>query len=113
MGRSLVEEILAAGDRVVATTRSATALTPLTSIHTPDRLLVVELNISSNEQIKATFQKIKSHFGRLDVVVNNAGYGLSGEVEAISDEQAMEQMEVNFWGPVKISREVRFSMAPI
>ena len=45
-------------------------------------------------------------FGRLDVVVNNAGYGLCGEVEATSDEQARYQMEVNFWGPVRMSREV-------
>jgi NAD(P)-dependent dehydrogenase (short-subunit alcohol dehydrogenase family) len=46
----------------------------------------------------------------VDVVVNNAGYALKGEVEAISDEQAMKQMEVNFWAPVRISREVRLML---
>jgi len=109
LGRNLVEEVLAAGERVAATTRNASALASLASAYLPEQLLVLELNISSNDQIKAAFQQIKSHFGRLDVVVNNAGYGLAGEVEAISDEQAMYQMEVNFWGPVRISREaVRF-----
>lgn len=109
LGRTLVEEVLAAGERVAATTRNASALASLASAHSPEQLLVVQLDISSIDQIKATFQQIKSHFGRLDVVVNNAGYGLCGEVEATSDEQARYQMEVNFWGPVRMSREaVRF-----
>lgn len=106
LGRTLVEEVLAAGERVAATTRNASALASLASAHSPEQLLVVQLDISSIDQIKATFQQIKSHFGRLDVVVNNAGYGLCGEVEATSDEQARYQMEVNFWGPVRMSREV-------
>ena len=67
---------------------------------------MVELDLSSNDQVKAAFQKIKSHFGRCDVVVNNAGYGLHGEVEATTDEQAKDQFEVNLWGPVRICREV-------
>lgn len=106
LGRHLVEQILASGERVVATTRKAGGLARLAATHSSEKFLVVELDISSNDQVKAAFQKIKAHFGRLDVVVNNAGYGLRGEVEAISDEAAKEQMEVNFWGPVRISREV-------
>lgn len=106
MGRHLVEEILASGERVVATTRKASGMTSLSEAHSPQNLLVVELDISSIDQVKAVFQQAKSHFGRLDVVVNNAGYGLRGEVEAITDEEAKYQMEVNFWGPVRISREV-------
>jgi NAD(P)-dependent dehydrogenase (short-subunit alcohol dehydrogenase family) len=107
LGRSLVEEVLAAGERVVATTRRASGLASLTAAHSPESLLVLELDILSNDQIKAAFQQIKKHFGRVDVVVNNAGYALKGEVEAVSDELAMMQMDVNFWGPVRISREVR------
>jgi NAD(P)-dependent dehydrogenase (short-subunit alcohol dehydrogenase family) len=109
LGRNLVEEVLASGERVVAVTRRASSLSSLAAAHSPKSLLVLELDITSNDQIKAAFQQIKSHFGRVDVVVNNAGYALKGEVEAISDEQAMKQMEVNFWAPVRISREaVRF-----
>jgi len=109
LGRSLVEEVLAAGERVVATTRRASGLASLTAAHSPESLLVLELDILSNDQIKVAFQQVKKHFGRVDVVVNNAGYALKGEVEAVSDELAMMQMDVNFWGPVRISREaVRF-----
>jgi NAD(P)-dependent dehydrogenase (short-subunit alcohol dehydrogenase family) len=107
LGRSLVEEVLAAGERVVATTRQASGLASLTAAHSPESLLVLELDILSNDQIKDAFQQVKKHFGRVDVVVNNAGYALKGEVEAVSDELAMMQMDVNFWGPVRISREVR------
>ena len=107
MGRSLVEILLAEGHRVAATTRKASSLASLASAHSSEKLLVVELDISSNDQVKAAFQKIKTHFGRCDVVVNNAGYGLNGEVEATTDEQVKDQFEVNFWGPVRICREVR------
>lgn len=106
LGRNLVEQVLATGERVVATTRRASSLDSLVAAHSPDVLLVVELDISSNDQIKTTFQMIKTHFGRVDVIVNNAGYGLKGEVEAIDDEQARDQMEINFWAPVRICREV-------
>jgi len=109
IGRNLVEVLLAAGHRVAATTRNASSLAPLVAAHSDKKFLVVELDLSSNDQVKAAFQKIKSHFGRCDVVVNNAGYGLYGEVEATTDEQAKDQFEVNFWGPARICREaVRF-----
>jgi NAD(P)-dependent dehydrogenase (short-subunit alcohol dehydrogenase family) len=115
MGRSLVEVLLAAGNRVAATTRNASNLASLVSAHSSQKLLVIELDISLNDQVKAAFQNIKTHFGRCDVVVNNAGYGLNGEVEAITDEQAKDQFEVNFWGPVRICREVcgTFATSPI
>lgn len=106
LGRTLVEGALAAGERVVATTRKASGLASLTAIHSLDKLLVVELDITSTEEIELAFQKVKEHFGRVDIVVNNAGYAISGEVEAISDEQASQQMDINFWGPVRITREV-------
>lgn len=109
MGRSLVEILLAAGDRVAATTRKSSSLASLAAVHSPEKLLVIELDLSSNDQVQAAFQKIKAQFGRCDVVVNNAGYGLNGEIEGTTDEQAKDQFEVNFWGPVRICREaVRF-----
>jgi NAD(P)-dependent dehydrogenase (short-subunit alcohol dehydrogenase family) len=106
LGRSLVEVLLAAGDRVAATTRKASSLASLAAAHSRENLLVLELDLSSNGQVRAVFQKIKVHFGRCDVVVNNAGYGLNGEVEGTTDEEAKDQFEVNFWGPVRICREV-------
>ena len=103
LGHSLAEEVLAAGERVIATTRRASGLVSLTAVHSLESLLVLELDILSNNQIKAAFQQIRRHFSRVDIVVNNAGYALKGEVEGVSDELAMMQMDVNFWGPVRIS----------
>lgn len=53
------------------------------------------------------FENVHRHFDRVDVVVNNAGYDLNGVVEGASDEDACYQLDVNFWGAVRISREVR------
>jgi len=50
-------------------------------------------------------KKTKAHFGRLDVVVNNAGYGLNADVEAASDEQARQSIEVLFWGAVNVTKK--------
>ena len=107
MGRSLVEALLAGSYRVAATTRKANSL-PWAANYGPEQLLVLELDLSSNDQVIAAFQKVKTRFGRCDVVVNNAGYAITGEVEGITDEQGKEQFEVNFWGPVRICREVQF-----
>lgn len=106
LGKNLVEELLISGYKVAATSRKASSLSSLSSTNSPSRLLVLELDVTSPAEIKSAFQRTKSHFGRIDVVVNNAGYGLKGEVEAISDELARYQMEINYWGPVNISREV-------
>lgn len=109
LGKSLVEAVLAEGERVVATTRNASSLDSLKASHSPETLLVVELNVSSPPEIKSAFETVKSQFGRIDVVVNNAGYGLKGEVESVSDDDAARQMDINFWGPARICREVCIS----
>lgn len=58
------------------------------------------------DQVIDVFKKTEEEFGRLDVVVNNAGYGINGEFESTPDEAARRQMEVCFWGPVNVMREV-------
>ena len=74
--------------------------------YTPEQLLVQQLDVVIDEQIEAAFAATKEHFGRLDVVVNNAGYGLFGEAEGLPLSEAREQVEVLFWGPVKVSLKV-------
>ena len=64
------------------------------------------MDVTKPEQIKDAFAKTKEHFGRLDVVVNNAGYAVSAEIEATPDEVARDQFETLFWGPVNVSKEV-------
>lgn len=74
--------------------------------YTAEQLLIQELDVVDDEQIEAAFAATKEHFGRLDVVVNNAGYGLFGEAEGLPLNEARKQVEVLFWGPAKISLKV-------
>lgn len=106
MGKALVETVLAAGERAVATLRKPEALADLAQKYPSSQLLVLPLDVTNEAQITEAFEATKKHFGRLDVVVNNAGYGLSGEFEAIPEDRARLQIEVLFWGPVHITKQV-------
>ena len=107
LGRALVEAVVAAGERAVATLRKPEEIADLAQKYPASQLLVQPLDVTDEDQIVAAFEATRKHFGRLDVVVNNAGYGLSGEFEAIPKDRARKQIEVLFWGPVNITREVR------
>ena len=106
LGKSFLEAVLASGERVVATLRKPEVLAYLKDKYTPEQLLIQQLDIVNDEHIEAAFAATKEHFGRLDVVVNNAGYGLWGEAEGLPLSEARAQVEVLFWGPVKVSLKV-------
>jgi len=103
-GRDLTEAVLANKERVVATLRKPEVLNPLTQKYSKEQLLILPLDVRNQKQIEETFESIQNVFGRLDVVVNNAGYGLLGEVEGTDDKPARELFDVLFWGAVDISR---------
>ncbi|KAG9309258.1 NAD(P)-binding protein [Chiua virens] len=106
IGHALVNEVIAAGERVAAITRKASSVSSLSAAYASDKLLVVEYDVGNPAHSAADlFGKVHNHFGRVDVVVNNAGYGLNSVVEGTSEEDARYQFEVNFWGAVRISRE--------
>ncbi|KAL4248907.1 short-chain dehydrogenases/reductases (SDR) family protein [Abortiporus biennis] len=105
IGRALVEELLASGERVVATLRKPSALASLAERYPTTQLLILPLDVTRNDQITTAFEDTKKHFGRLDVVVNNAGFGLLSELETTPDEEARKQVEVLFWGPVNICKQ--------
>jgi len=71
---ALAEEVLASGECVVATARRASALDDLKQRYPASQLLIQALDVSINEQIDQVFKNLIDHFGRIDVVVNNAGY---------------------------------------
>ncbi|CAL1707779.1 unnamed protein product [Somion occarium] len=98
----LVEKVLHPGERVVATLRRPEHLADLASKYPSTQLLVVELDVVKTEHIERAFEQTKKHFGRLDIVVNNAGYGLFAEIEVAPEEETRKQIEVLFWGPVHI-----------
>ena len=109
IGLATVKAVLEAGHRAAATTRKSTPAAPLAALlatYGPSRLLVVQHDPSSADATSGDeiVNRVDAHFGRLDVVVNNAGYGLNGVVESIDEAQARMQLEVNFWDPARISR---------
>lgn len=108
----MLEEVLSRGERVVATLRRPEALAALAEQWQPSQLLVLPLDVADREAIAQTFRAAEAHFGRVDVVVNNAGYAVEGEIEGIPEEVARAQMEVCFWGPVYVMKEVS-SIPPV
>ena len=102
-GRSFAQAALAAGDRVAATARDTYSLQDLVAEH-GDALLPVELDVTDRDAAFAAVRSAHDHFGRLDVVVNNAGYGVSGAVEELSEEQARRQFEVNLFGALWVTQ---------
>jgi NAD(P)-dependent dehydrogenase (short-subunit alcohol dehydrogenase family) len=104
-----LHELLKTGHSVIATSRKPEALQAELDgrydEETLKRALVVGLDVSKVEEVKAILAKAIDKFGRIDVVVNNAGYAVLGEVEVCPLETAREQFEVLFWGPVHICKE--------
>lgn len=104
LGRSIVEYVLSRGHIAVATLRKPTDLDALKAKYSAEQLLVVKVDVSKKEDITAAFDKVKEVFGRLDVVVNNAGYAVVGEMEDTPEDIARALFDVNFWGAVDVSK---------
>ncbi len=105
LGRTLVEAVLAAGNKVVATARRPEDLADLVKVH-GDKIRAVKLDVTSPEDAKKAVAKAVEAFGRLDVVVNNAGYGFIGAFEEMTPDEFKGQVDTNFWGVVHVTREV-------
>ncbi|EMD37838.1 hypothetical protein CERSUDRAFT_94830 [Gelatoporia subvermispora B] len=105
-GQAMTELVLARGDIAVATLRRPEMLTDLSARYSVDHLLVLKLDVTSEDEIAAAFAKTKEIFGRLDVVFNNAAYGVLSEIEsAAGKEEAIRDMfEVNFWGATHVTQ---------
>lgn len=105
LGKSLVEAVLLKGDYVVATARNLQQLNDLAEKY-PEQLLTLELDVQNKEQIYSTIEEAIKHFGRIDVLVNNAGFGITGAAEAFTNEQVRSQLEVNLYAPIEVTRAV-------
>ncbi|WP_032379150.1 oxidoreductase [Rhodococcoides fascians] len=105
-GREFVRAALDAGDRVVATARDVADLEGPES----ERLLHARLDVTDQESIDSAVAHALGRFGRIDVLVNNAGYGLLGAFEEIDDRRFRDNVDVNFFGPLAVTRAVLPSM---
>lgn len=104
-GRSLTEAVLKHGHRVVATARKPEQLGDLVEKY-PETAKAVRLDVTNPQEVQAAIQTAIAAFGRIDVVVNNAGYGAIGAIEEISDEAIRRQFETNVFGVLNVIRAV-------
>jgi NAD(P)-dependent dehydrogenase (short-subunit alcohol dehydrogenase family) len=106
LGRDLAIAALDRGDQVVATGRDANAVKAALDIWARgnDNIEVVALDVSDPAQATAAVEAAVARFGRIDVVVNNAGYGMLGAVEETSDAEVREMFDVNVFGLLTVTR---------
>lgn len=103
MGVAFANQIVKAGYRLVATARKISALDYLGD---SPNILKLKLDVTSPADITAVVAAAVEKFGCIDVLINNAGYGLMGDFESIPDADGRNQFETNFWGPMNLTREV-------
>lgn len=104
IGAAIVNEALAQGYNVVAAARKTEEAEK--NLGTHPNLLIVKLDISNDEQVDAAVKVTMERFGRIDMLVNNAGYGLLGYFEEMSEETIRRQIETNVFGTMKITRAI-------
>jgi len=102
-GRVWTEAALKRGDKVVATARNPAVLQPLVTLY-GDRVLPLALDVTDRSAAFEAVAKAKDAFGRLDVVLNNAGYGQFGAVEELSEVEARTQIETNLFGALWVTQ---------
>lgn len=102
-GRIWAEAALARGDRVAASARDVKTLAPLVKRY-GDLVAAMTLDVTDKAAVDAAVIEAHARFGRLDVVVNNAGYGLFGAIEEVSEPQARAQLETNLFGALWVTQ---------
>ena len=105
LGHELVKLLLARGDKVCATSRTPEKL--INSIGPiSDSFLPIKMDLTSEESIKSVVAKAIEHFGYIDVLVNNAGFGHNGTFEETSEAVIRKNFEINFFAPLRVIREI-------
>lgn len=104
-GKIWAEALLQRGDNVIATARDISALDELISRYGRN-ILALQLDVTDRTRDFESVLRAKEHFGGVDVLINNAGYGLFGAIEEMTEEEARGQMETNFFGLLWLSQAV-------
>jgi NAD(P)-dependent dehydrogenase (short-subunit alcohol dehydrogenase family) len=104
-GKLWAEAFLKRGDKVIATARNTSALDDLVQQYS-ENIFPIKLDVNDREAVFAAVNAGAKHFGRIDVLINNAGFGLFGAVEETTEQQAREQIETNFFGLLWVTQAV-------
>lgn len=104
LGLALVRKLLAQGYQVAATSRSLSDLTKAVD-NANDNFLPLAVNLTNEESVQEAIGLTIKTFGKIDVVVNNAGYGLLGGIEELTDREARDNFEVNVFGSLNVIRK--------
>lgn len=102
-GRRTAEEALQRGHYVVATARNTDDIEELNKTYS-DRVMTLPLDVTKPDTISEAFEKAIERHGRIDVLMNNAGYSVAGAIEETSDEEARRQFDVNVFGLLNVTR---------
>ncbi|KAI9035084.1 NAD(P)-binding protein [Aspergillus affinis] len=106
LGRSIAEAALECGDAIIATARKPAQLADLTDKYGDERVLALHLDVTNNEQVIQAVHAGHQKFGRIDIVVNNAGYANTAAVEDMDVQDSRAQVDANFFGVVYVSKAI-------
>jgi NAD(P)-dependent dehydrogenase (short-subunit alcohol dehydrogenase family) len=104
-GRELALEVLKAGHKVAVTARKTEDIKDIVDQY-PDTTVSIQLDVTKPEEVTSAVQQTLDKFGRIDVLVNNAGIGYFGAIEESEEDQVRRMFEINFWGLSHMTREV-------
>ncbi len=104
-GRELARAVLEHGDLLVATARNTDEIQEFEQDY-PERARAVRLDVTDKEEVREAIQAALEAFGKIDVVVNNAGYGYLGGIEEVEEEEMRRQIEINLFGVLNVIRAV-------
>lgn len=104
-GLSLVKQLLAKGQNVAATSRNLAELVIAVG-STADNFFPLEVDLTNEDSVGCAMHKTKKAFGSIDVVINNAGYGIGGSIEELTDDETHANFNVNVFGTLNVIRMV-------
>ena len=105
IGYGIAEAALSAGDYVVMTARKTDSLSKLVSIY-PERAVAMQMDVTDTVEMDTVVKETMNHFGQIDVLVNNAGYGYRAAIEESEDDEIQKLFDVNVFAPVRLIKRV-------